>query len=162
MAIVRWSPARDLARWSSFEDFPREMRRMWREMDRMFDNFFRGSESEEAEHPLTRWSPDVDIHETEDSFVVKAELPGLTKDDVKITLRDDVLTIRGEKKQEKETKKENYHRIERNYGAFHRSFTLPTSVRSDKIEATYEDGVLTLTLPKVEEAEPKEIEVKVQ
>lgn len=122
MAIVRWSPARDLARWSSFEDFPREMRRMWREMDRMFDNFFRGGESEEAEHPLTRWSPDVDILETEDSFVVKAELPGLTKDDVKITLRDDVLTIKGEKMQERETKKENYHRIERNYGAFHRSF----------------------------------------
>jgi len=162
MAIMKWHPARELTRWSAFEDFPREMRRMWREMDRMFDNFFRGGEFEEAEHALTRWSPDVDIAETDDAFVVKAELPGITKDDVKITLRDNVLTIKGEKKQEKEMKKENYHRVERCYGAFQRSFTLPATVKADKIEATYKDGVLTLTLPKVEEAKPKEIEVKVE
>jgi HSP20 family protein len=89
------------------------------------------------------------------------ELPGVNKDEVKITLESNILTIRGEKKQEKETKKENYHRIERSYGSFERSFTLPTSVKSDKIDAAYNNGVLQITLPKVEEAKPKQIEVKV-
>jgi HSP20 family protein len=103
----------------------------------------------------------VDIAEHDDAYTVKMELPGVNKDEVKITLESNILTIRGEKKQEKETKKENYHRIERSYGSFERSFTLPTSVKSDKIDAAYNNGVLQITLPKVEEAKPKQIEVKV-
>jgi len=93
---------------------------------------------------------------------VRAELPGIKKEDVKITLRDDILTIRGEKKQESEKKEQNYHRVERSDGSFQRSYALPASVQGDKIDATYHDGVLTVVLPKSEEAKPRDIEVKVK
>jgi HSP20 family protein len=108
------------------------------------------------------WTPAVDVAEHEDAYQVKVELPGVSKDDVKITMQDNILTIRGEKKQEKESKNSNYHRVERSYGSFQRSFTLPTSVKHDKIEASYNDGILTIALPKAEEAKPKQIEVKVK
>jgi len=126
----------------------------------MFDGFFRGSQEEDT--ALALWTPAVDIAEHDDQYVVKVELPGVSKDEVKITLESNILTIRGEKKQEKETKKENYHRVERSYGSFQRSFTLPTTVKSDKIDASYNNGVLTVALPKAEEAKPKQIEVKVK
>lgn len=93
---------------------------------------------------------------------MKVELPGVSKDDVKITIESNILTIRGEKKQEKDVKQENYQRIERSYGSFQRSFTLPGTVKSDAIDAIFKDGVLTVTLPKAEEAKPKHIEVKVK
>jgi HSP20 family protein len=108
------------------------------------------------------WLPAVDVLERDDAFEVKAELPGLKKEQVKITLRDDILTIRGEKKQEPEEEKRQYRRSERSYGMFQRSFTLPASVRHDKIDATFQDGVLTVVLPKSEEAKPRDIEVKVK
>ncbi|MBM2839971.1 MAG: Heat shock protein, Hsp20 family [Bacteroidetes bacterium] len=108
------------------------------------------------------WTPAVDVAENENEVQVKVELPGVSKDDVKITMQENILTIRGEKKQEKETKNSEYHRVERSYGSFQRSFTLPTNVKHDKIEASYNDGVLTVTLPKAEEAKPKQIEVKVK
>jgi len=108
------------------------------------------------------WLPAVDIVEQKDDYIVKVDLPGLTKNDVKITVQNDILTIRGEKKQEKESKEQNVHRMERSYGMFQRSFTLPSSVKSEKIDAVFADGVLTITLPKVEEAKAKEIEVKVK
>ena len=108
------------------------------------------------------WTPAVDVAENENEVQVKVELPGVSKDDVKITMQENILTIRGEKKQDKETKNTEYHRVERSYGSFQRSFTLPTSVKHDKIEASYNDGVLTVTLPKAEEAKPKQIEVKVK
>ncbi|MCX7984007.1 MAG: Hsp20/alpha crystallin family protein [Bacteroidetes bacterium] len=155
MALIRWNPARELA------NFPNEIFNLQREINRMFDSFFRGWRDEE-ETSLAQWSPAVDIAEKDDAYIVKVELPGVEKDDVKVTLESNVLTIRGEKKFEKETKKENYHRIERCYGSFNRSFTLPSTVKSDKIDATYKDGVLTITLPKAEEAKPKQIEVKVK
>jgi len=126
----------------------------------MFDGFFRGTGDED--YAISSWTPAVDITEHDDQFVVKVELPGVNKDDVKITLENNILTIRGEKKQEKETKKENYHRVERSYGSFQRSFTLPTTVKSDKIDAAYKDGILQIALPKAEEAKPKQIEVKVK
>ncbi|MBI4548049.1 MAG: Hsp20/alpha crystallin family protein [Ignavibacteriae bacterium] len=132
---------------------------MQREIDRMFDRF-RGGMIDDGS--ASTWLPTVDIAEQENDYVVKVDLPGVNKSDVKITVQNDVLTIRGEKKQEKEKKGENYHRVERSYGSFQRSFTLPSSVMSDKIEASYDNGVLTITLPKVEEAKPKEIEVKVK
>jgi len=126
----------------------------------MFDGFVRGTQDEDTSYSL--WTPVVDIAEHDDDYVVKVELPGINKDDVKITLENNVLTIRGEKKQEKESKKENFHRIERSYGSFQRSFTLPMTVKNDKIDASYKDGILTIALPKAEEAKPKQIEVKVK
>ena len=155
MSLVRWNPARDLATW------PSDLFGIQREMNRLFDNFFRGDVRDE-DSALMAWTPAVDIAEHDDEYLVKVELPGVNKEDVKITLESNILTIRGEKKQEKETKKENYHRIERNYGSFQRSFTLPTVVKSDKIDAVYKDGVLSISLPKAEEAKPKQIEVKLK
>jgi len=155
MSLVRWNPARDLATW------PSDLFGMQREMNRMFDNFFRGTDHSE-DYALAAWTPAVDIAEHDDEYIVKVELPGVNKDEVKITLESNILTLRGEKKQEKETKKENYHRVERSYGSFQRSFTLPTNVKSDKIDAAYKDGILTINVPKAEEAKPKQIEVKVK
>jgi HSP20 family protein len=108
------------------------------------------------------WSPSVDVSETKDNVVIKAEIPGMTKDDVKISIQDNVITLKGEKKQEKEEKDANYHRIERSYGSFCRSFTLPAAVKADKIKATYKDGILNVTLPKTEEVKPKEIPINVE
>lgn len=106
------------------------------------------------------WVPAFDLSETEKEVIVKAELPGMDVKDIDIALTDGLLTIKGERQLEKEDKKENYHRIERQFGSFSRSLNLGTKVRSDDIEATYKDGILTVTLPKVEASKPKRIEVK--
>ena len=156
MSIVRWNPARELA------TFPGDVINMQREINKMFDNFFRGGTLEDGSLGSSVWTPAVDVEERDDEYQVKVELPGVNKDDVKITMQDNVLTIRGEKKQEKESKNSNYHRVERSYGSFQRSFTLPTSVKHDKIEASYKEGILTIGLPKAEDAKPKQIEVKVK
>ena len=150
MAIVRWRPARDLL---GIRD----------EMDRLFDEFF-GNLPEQfgGEGGQGMWVPAVDISETDRELIVTAEVPGAKKDDIKISVHDNTLTIKGEKKQEKETKEENFHRIERSYGAFQRTFTLPTIVDASKIKATYKDGVLKIRLPKKEEAKPKEIPISVE
>jgi HSP20 family protein len=107
-----------------------------------------------------RWLPAVDIRETPDALEVIAELPGLTKEDVNITLENGVLTLSGERKFEKDVKQENYHRIERAYGRFTRSFTLPSNVAGDRVAAAFKDGVLRVTLPKQDEAKPRKIEIK--
>lgn len=133
-----------------------------REIDTMFDKFMCGGTADDGSHAFSHWMPAVDVTEHENAYEVKVELPGVNKDDVKITMQDDILTIRGEKKQEKESKNSSYHRIERSYGSFQRSFTLPTSVKHDQIDASYKDGILTIALPKAEEAKPKQIEVKVK
>ena len=148
MAITRWRPLRDLV---SMQD----------EMNRLFDDFF-GRPLVRTEWTEGVWSPHVDISETKDDVVIKAEMPGMTKDDIKISIHDNVLTLKGEKKQEKEEKEANYHRIERSHGSFCRSFALPTSVKADKVKASYKDGVLNITLPKTEEAKPKEIPVNIE
>lgn len=106
------------------------------------------------------WMPAVDISETANAFVVKAELPGVDKDDVSVKIENGILTIRGKKKAEIEDKKN--HRIECTYGSFVRSFTLPQATKSDSIEAEYKNGILNLTIPKSEEVKPKEIEVKIK
>ena len=106
------------------------------------------------------WVPPFDISETENEIVVKAEVPGMEVKDIDITLTDGLLTIRGERQLEKEDKRENYHRIERQFGSFSRSFNLGEKVKADGIEAAYKDGLLTVTLPKVEESKPKKIEVQ--
>ena len=105
------------------------------------------------------WMPPFDVSETEGEIIVKAELPGMKVEDIDITLTDGLLTIKGERKMEKEDKRENYHRIERRFGSFSRSFTLPADVDSAKVEATLKNGILYLILPKHEAAKPKKISI---
>ncbi len=155
MALTKWKSDKDVATWSPFEDLVN----MQRELGHVFDSLFTDFDANGSF--VNQWAPHVDVMEHKDAYLIKAELPGVKKDDVKIVVQDSVLKIKGEKNQENEEKDSNYHRIERSYGSFERSFNLPTGVKSDKIDATYKDGVLTVTLPKAEEAKPKEIEVKV-
>jgi HSP20 family protein len=156
MSLIRWNPSHEL--WT----FPTEVLNMQREVNRMFNSFFPGGVQEESELISSRWLPAVDIVGQEDEYLVKVELPGVNKDDVKITVQDNILTIRGEKKQENETRKSNYHRVERSYGSFQRSFTVPAPVQGDKIDAAFKDGILSIRLPKAEEAKRKQIDVKVK
>jgi len=107
------------------------------------------------------WAPSVDVSETEGEYQIKAEIPDVKKEDVKVTLEDGVLTIQGERKQEKEVKGKRYHRVERSYGRFARSFTLPDVIDEEKVKAEFKDGILNLALPKSEKAKPKAIEVTV-
>jgi len=111
--------------------------------------------------PFTSWTPPCDIYETDKEIVLKMELPEMKKEDVHVTLENNVLTLRGERKFEEKVDRENYHRIERHYGEFMRSFTLPTFVEGNKILAEFKDGMLMVTLPKNEAVTPKQIEVKV-
>jgi len=159
MTLIRWNPLRDVTAWRPVSDLTHEIVGMQREIDRMFDRF-RGGMIDDAE--ASGWSPAVDVVEKEGEFIVKAELPGIDRKDVKITVQNNVLTISGEKRYSGEKEGQNYHRVERTYGSFRRSFTLPSTIASDRIEALYADGVLTLSLPKIEEAKPREIEVKVK
>ena len=147
MAIVRWEPLRDLLASQ-------------REFDRLFREAFSPTLSE-GEVSTRTWAPAVDIFENGDSLVLKAELPGINPDDVEICVEDNTLYLKGERKFEKEVKEQNYHRVERSYGTFTRSFSLPNSVDADKVGANYKDGVLTLTMPKKEEAKPKTIKINV-
>ena len=143
-----------LMRWEPFG----ETRSVRERMDRLFDDFFRGPrlipwESAEFVFPL-------DLYETEESLVVKASLPGVKPEEVEISVTGDILTIKGETKSEEEVKRENYHRRELRYGSFCRSVPLSTRVEHSKAEAVFEQGILTVTLPKTAEAKPKTIEVK--
>ena len=153
MTLIRWNPVRDITSWHPVTEFAH----MQKEIDRVCDCFHNDTLAEDVAKTLL---PVVDIIERENDFNIKVELPGVDKKDVKITVQNDVLTIKGEKKQESEKKGENYYRVERYYGTFQRSFTLPSSVASDNINASYDNGILTINIPKVEEAKPKEIEVK--
>jgi len=131
---------------------------------RGFDRLFREAFSPalgEGEVSTRTWAPPVDIYENGDNLVLKAELPGINPDDVEIRVEDNTLYLKGERKFEKEVKEQNYHRVERSYGTFTRTFSLPNSIDSDKVAATYKDGVLTLTMPKKEEAKPKTIKINV-
>ena len=149
MSLMKWRPGRDI---TSIRD----------EMNRLFDDFFSFLPERKRGLMEGEWAPTMDIAETDENIVVTAELPGVKQDDVEITVVNDVITLKGEKKEEKEIKKENYHRIERSYGSFMRSANLPTGVQADKAKASYKDGVLTVTIPKVEEAKPKTIKINVE
>ncbi|UCE07630.1 MAG: Hsp20/alpha crystallin family protein [bacterium] len=134
------------------------------EIDNIFDNFFGRGKKQELEGwkgPGLR-SPAVDMEETDKEIIVKAELPGLDPKDFQISLTENTLMIKGEKKEEKEEKKKNYHMIERRYGSFYRSIPLPCSVETDKVEANYEKGILEITLPKSELVKAKQITVNVK
>lgn len=147
MALIRWTPGRDLMGIQG-------------EMNRLFDDFF-GTSRKADEQERLHWTPRVNIDEVEDRFEITAELPGLKKDDVKIEIKDRVLTMTGEKRVENGNKDRNVYLFERAYGRFCRTFTLPDNVDAEKIGAEFKDGILKIAVPKTEEAKPKEIEVKV-
>ncbi len=148
MAVVKWDPLRDLL---SIQD----------RMNRLFEQTLSRSRVEEGIAAST-WAPAVDIYETPETIMLKAELPGLSRDDIDIQIRDNTLTLRGERRFARDVQQENYLRIERAYGAFQRSFTLAATIQQDKIRAIFRDGVLELTLPKAEEAKPKKIAIEVR
>jgi len=151
MAIVRWEPFRDLV---SVQD----------RMNRIFEDAFRGAAHPGAEEDWAlggAWAPAVDIYEHEGNIVLKAELPGIDPKDVQVGVENNVLTLRGERQFESEVKREQYHRVERAYGTFSRSFTLPNVVDTGKIKAEFKDGLLRVVLPKREEAKPKQISIAV-
>ncbi len=145
-----------LAKWDPFHEVDELLDRY----ARPFDWPFRGGRT-----PAVRgadWAPRVDISETDGNFMITAEVPGVSREDVKIGIEDHVLTIHGESKREKEESGKQFHRVERYYGSFSRSFTLPDNVDEEKVEAAFNDGLLTLTIPKTEASRPKSIEVKVK
>lgn len=128
------------------------------EMGRLFGDLL-SSQDSDANAENTSWMPTVDISETEKGFEILAELPGVNENDVNISVTDNLLTIKGEKRAEDKTDDKNFHRVERRYGSFQRSFTLPRQVNTAEIKAGYKDGILTLTIPKAEEAMPTEIQI---
>ncbi|HXH50472.1 MAG TPA: Hsp20/alpha crystallin family protein [Terriglobia bacterium] len=148
MSIIRWEPFRDLV--STQDHF-----------NQLFNDTFARAFGDQQEASPGAWIPPVDIYETGDSLVLKAELPGINTDDVEIRVEDSTLYLKGERKFEKEAKEENLHRVERSYGTFTRSFALPNTIDADKVKAEYENGILTLTLPKREEAKPRTIKIDV-
>jgi HSP20 family protein len=125
-------------------------------MNRLFEDAGRGFDEPAA---TTAWSPAVDIYETDNEIIVKAELPGIDRKEITLSLENNVLTLKGERKFEKETKQDSYHRIERSYGGFSRSFSIPATVDEEKIRADYKDGVLTIALPKKEQIKLKQIKI---
>ena len=149
MSVIRWYPPREV---SSFQDG----------VNRLFDNFFRSPHVEESDLTATAWAPAVDIYETESEVVLKAELPEIDVKDLSISAENNVLTLKGERKLSQETKEENYRRIERTYGCFTRSFTVPGTVDVTNISAKYRDGVLRLVLPKKEEAKPRQVNIEIE
>lgn len=149
MAIVRWNPFQDLV---SLQE----------RMNRLFEQTLDRSRGEREVMVAGTWAPAVDIYETPESIVLQAELPGLGKDDIDIQVRDNILTLKGERRSEKEVKEGNYLRVERAYGGFQRAFTLPAAVQADKIRAVFKDGVLDVSIPKAEEAKPKQIKIEVK
>jgi HSP20 family protein len=153
----------ELTTWKPFGELTpfREFDRMSKEMDRLLDFFLEGGLRRRTEE-AGEWLPSLNVAETKNELVVKAEVPGMDFKDIDISLSDGVLTIKGEKKQEKEEKEADYHLVERSYGVFTRSIPLPQEVESDKISASYKGGVLKVTLPKSEETKKKEIRIKVE
>jgi HSP20 family protein len=150
-------PVRGLRNLVSFDPF-REMFDLQRSINRLFEDAGGSAGSETA---ISAWTPPVDIFEDENQFLIKAELPEVGRDDVKVSLNENTLSITGERRIENEEKRDGYHRVERSYGQFYRSFTLPPNANAEKISAQFKDGVLRLSIPKREEAKPKQIEVKV-
>lgn len=148
--LTRWEPMRELTRLRD-------------EMDRIFESwprFFGRTFGEEGLRGA--WMPAVDIREGKDAIVVTAELPGIDAEDVDVSVQENVLTIRGERRREETREDETLHRVEREYGVFERSFSLPRSADPNKIQANYRDGVLSLTVPKREEAKPKTLKINVE
>jgi HSP20 family protein len=145
MAIIRWDPFRDMV---TLRD----------RMNRLFEDMST-PKGEQKDIMPGAWAPSVDIYETENEVVLTAEIPGVDEKDVEIKVEDNNLTLRGERKFEKETKEENYHRIERSYGSFFRSFALPSYIDQDRIEAEHENGGLKIRMPKRSELKPRKVKI---
>ena len=145
MAIIRWDPFR-------------EMVTMREKMNRLFEDSL-AQKGEDKDMMTSNWAPAVDIYETANELVLAAEVPGIEEKDIEIKIEDNTLTLRGERKFEKETKEENFHRIERSYGSFFRAFSLPNSVDTERIEAEHENGVLRVIMPKRQELKPKTVKI---
>jgi HSP20 family protein len=142
MALVRWNPLSD-------------MTTLHNRVNRLFDELMRSNDG----NATTMWSPAADIFETQDAMVLKLEVPGVDRNHIDLQIENNVLTVRGERKFEQEAKSDNYHRVERSYGTFSRSFALPVIVDQEKVRADYKDGVLKISLPKKEQAKAKRIEI---
>ena len=148
MTLIRWEPARELQSIQS-------------EMNRLFNTFFEPSAGANGSGALRRWTPAMDLVETGEHFVLRADLPGVSEEDVKIELEDNVLTVSGERKAAHEESKEGYYRVERAYGSFSRTLTLPEGVDADSINASFDRGVLEVRIPKPEERKPRKVAISV-
>jgi HSP20 family protein len=154
MTLTRWNPGRDLLN-------------MEREFNKLFNTFgprfgiTRDADSGSDEYENAVWSPLTDVTEDKDNYLLSLDIPGVPKENVKISYTNGQLVISGERKLEKENKEKNYYRVERSYGRFYRSFNLPQEIKEDQIEASFKDGQLNITIPKAEKAKPKEISIKV-
>jgi HSP20 family protein len=146
MAIVRWDPARELDTLQG-------------DVNRLFDSFFGRRDGAAAANGSRRWIPAMDLVETEDQLVLRADLPGVDRDDVDIEVKDGVLTVSGERRAEHEEKREGFHRVERSFGRFSRSLELPQGVEAESVRANFERGVLEVRMPKPEERKPTRIEI---
>ncbi|MBW2590258.1 MAG: Hsp20/alpha crystallin family protein [Deltaproteobacteria bacterium] len=149
MTIVKWDPFRNVA---ALQD----------RINRIFDESFSRTDDLDDDISMSAWKPLVDIYETDEAIILKAELPGIKKDDVSVEVKDNVLTLKGVRTEEKEIKEKNYYRKERAFGTFSRAFNLQHRIQPDKIKARFKDGVLKIEIPKPEEEKPKQITVKVE
>jgi HSP20 family protein len=147
MSMSRWDPFQDLL---SFRD----------ELNQTLNRWFRSEERQERTAAARRWTPVLDVVESKDAYRIDLEVPGVRPEDIEVTIDQGMLTIQGERRSEQETRDRRYHRIERRYGAFRRSITLPANVDTDRIQADYDNGVLRLTAPKTEAAQPRHIAVQ--
>ncbi|MBI9070565.1 MAG: Hsp20/alpha crystallin family protein [Melioribacteraceae bacterium] len=145
MTLVRWNPARELS------NVEREFNKFW--------NNFGLTQNEETDNSV--WSPLTDISEDKDNYYINTDLPGISKENLKLNITDGELTISGERNQIKEEKEKTFHRIERNYGKYYRKFNLPEKIVTDKIDAKFKDGQLIIVIPKAEESKPRELEIKI-
>jgi len=145
MAIIRWDPFRDIIT-------------LREKMNRLFEDAVT-ARGEEKDMISSTWTPSVDIFETENALILTAEVPGIDENNIEIKIEDNTLSLKGDRIFEKETSEENYHRIERSYGSFYRSFTLPRNIDQEKIKAEHDNGVLRITMPKKPESQPKTVKV---
>src|SRR3954447_8952425 len=146
MALVRWDPTREVDSLQS-------------EMNRMFDTFFGGGPANQGNGAIRRWIPPMDLVETDDHLVLRADLPGIDEKDVDIEIKDGVLTVAGERKTEHESKEEGYYRVERAFGHFSRSLSLPDGIDSEKVTANFDRGVLEVKIPKPEQTKPHRVQI---
>jgi HSP20 family protein len=157
-ALEKWNPFRGSTLWDPIRELEEMQNRLSSLLGRRLPLLREGGEED---FTVTEWSPAVDIAEDDKEYIVKAELPGLNKENIKVSVEGGVLSIAGERKVEKEEKNKKYHRIERSYGSFTRSFTLPDDASGEKVNAEFKDGVLKVHLPKEEKAKSKSVEVKI-
>lgn len=159
MALELWRPSLGIRPWrpvEMMEDMERRMEELFGR-EALFPTLYRRSPLEERV-----WSPAIEMIEKDDKFIVKAELPGIQKEDIDVSVTGNTLTIKGQRKSESEVNEDEYHICERSYGSFVRSMTMPSSAKTEKIDANYEDGILEITLEKFPEIQPKKIDIKVK